>query len=735
MRMSRPVRATVLALSLGVASLMVFAAPSGALLTDFKGQFGAGTIPPEPESIVYSDSTSELYVGTSPLASEPRIYRFSLAGALLGEVEYDGGAIAVDNSAGPYAGDIYVIRRGYLERITPSGTPVDFKAVEPYVTGARITGTPSEAFEYDYANQIVVGPTGDLYLVGGNMVGHGKSVYVFDDEGEFLYTITPPVASQREPSAREVAIAPDGTIYIAGAEEANNVPPTPFVDSFNEQGEYQSALNLSKGVPGFQGIGGGLAVSSATDDVYVSVGSGFRVDKYRETEQLLAIDVFGPEGKYLYQIPESPDGGAFPEANSIAAAADGDLYFLTAEGEKYAYDGGGPPRKVVDIFSPTFVTVPDVTTGRASKVGHSSAVVSGTVSPDGFEATCSVEYGPAGQVLTSSVPCSPLAIGASEGVTAVEVDLSGLLPRSTPYEYRVCALNLNDILDCGQSQAFATLPDQPAVVEESVGFVTPTEALLNGTVNPETGATTYHFAYGPTAGYGLQMPEDDRAVGSGEAPLPVEGVSIGALRPGTTYHYALVATNAAGTTYGPDRTFTTPPAPVPRAATGAATGISQNGVTLTGTVDPDGVETSYEFDLGTDTAYGTRVFASAESGTEPVNVSAVFASLAPGTTYHYRLVASNEFGTSYGPDETFTTPGFPTSVLGYPATLGLVAMPPIVFPAAKAAAPEPVSPSGRGKRAAKGRGKRKKGKGKGKGRKSSVGSGRARRGDRGRSGK
>lgn len=37
--------------------------------------------------------------------------------------------------------------------------------------------------------------------------------------------------------------------------------------------------------------------------------------------------------------------------------------------------------------------------------------------------------------------------------------------------------------------------------------------------------------------------------------------------------------------------------------------------------------------------------------------------LQPATTYHYRLVAVNEDGTTYGPDQTFTTRGYPLSVV------------------------------------------------------------------------
>jgi hypothetical protein len=53
--------------------------------------------------------------------------------------------------------------------------------------------------------------------------------------------------------------------------------------------------------------------------------------------------------------------------------------------------------------------------------------------------------------------------------------------------------------------------------------------------------------------------------------------------------------------------------------------------------------------------------------------------LQPGTTYYYRLVATNADGTTYGEDETFTTPGYLSPII-QPATPPLLAIPAIAFP-------------------------------------------------------
>jgi hypothetical protein len=46
--------------------------------------------------------------------------------------------------------------------------------------------------------------------------------------------------------------------------------------------------------------------------------------------------------------------------------------------------------------------------------------------------------------------------------------------------------------------------------------------------------------------------------------------------------------------------------------------------------------------------------------------------LAPGTTYHYRLVASSSAGTSYGQDGTFTTSGARSTTAFTPFTIAAV---------------------------------------------------------------
>ncbi|MGH7485320.1 MAG: hypothetical protein ACREMY_06885, partial [bacterium] len=86
-----------------------------------------------------------------------------------------------------------------------------------------------------------------------------------------------------------------------------------------------------------------------------------------------------------------------------------------------------------------------------------------------------------------------------------------------------------------------------------------------------------------------------------------------------------------------------------------ATDITPQGATLNGAINPNGEPTTYRFEWGTTTEYGNVVpakEASAGSGTEAVEVSEEISGLTSGTSYHYRLVATNPKGTTNGGDHS-----------------------------------------------------------------------------------
>lgn len=97
----------------------------------------------------------------------------------------------------------------------------------------------------------------------------------------------------------------------------------------------------------------------------------------------------------------------------------------------------------------------------------------------------------------------------------------------------------------------------PSATTDAATAVTSSTATLNGTVDPNGTATSYSFEYGTSTSYGSTTPSVN--AGSGTASTSASADLTG-LAPDTTYDYQLVATNAAGTTYGGNVTFTTPAA-------------------------------------------------------------------------------------------------------------------------------------------------------------------------------
>ena len=103
------------------------------------------------------------------------------------------------------------------------------------------------------------------------------------------------------------------------------------------------------------------------------------------------------------------------------------------------------------------------------------------------------------------------------------------------------------------------------------------------------------------------------------------------------------------------------------AITGAmTTGVTTTDATLQAKINPGGLAagfaTTYHFEYGTSTAYGTSVPVNeAEDkhlapGEAPVPVSTELSGLSPNTTYHWRVVAHNQNGTTTGSDHTFIYP-------------------------------------------------------------------------------
>jgi uncharacterized repeat protein (TIGR01451 family) len=363
-----------------------------------------------------------------------------------------------------------------------------------------------------------------------------------------------------------------------------------------------------------------------------------------------------------------PYGGDVLLANNI-------LYVAPLEGTLRTYYLAGSPTAnlaVSQTVSPnpapsgTQVTITITATNNGPSTA-AGAVVRDTLPPGvtfvsavSSQGSCTLE----GNVVTAAL--GDLANGASATVT-VTATSNGASNRS------IVAVAMSGTFDPDGTDNSATsvlnFDLTPIVTTYGASSVHDHSATLNATVNPNSLTTTGVFEYGTDTSYG-----NTAQIAWG----PMNGTSeisisadLSGLSGGTTYHYRIKATNSAGTTVGDDMTFTTTDTR-PTVSTLAATSVTTTGATLNGTVNGIGQSTTAIFEYGVDTSYGNIAIANPYMSFDSLDhtETAPLTGLTPGTTYHYRISATNNSGTRTGADLTFTTIGTDASLLSLVPSAG-----------------------------------------------------------------
>jgi hypothetical protein len=374
---------------------------------------------------------------------------------------------------------------------------------------------------------------------------------------------------------------------------------------------------------------------------------------------------FGRTTAYGTSAPV-PDGdagsAAYPatvsEMETISGLDSGTTYHYRLVASNSLGSATGP--EAADKTFTTTATPPTVADDPATPIAG-GVTLGGTVNPAGTAASYRFEYGTT-TAYGTNVPVPDASAGSGSADVPVSEDVTGLLPNTT-YHFRLSATHSGGPAVTTGDRTFTTPPSGPAPPSAVVAAPVATAGgfELEGAINPNGVDTHYHFEFGETIAYGQDLPELDANIGAGEDAIAVSQ-EVSGLLPNTTYHYRVVAGNTEGPGVSGDRTFTTPPDPPVVTATPFSE--SATGWSLNGTVNPNGGDTTYHFQFGITAAYGSNVPATdadAGSGTSPIAITQLVASLPPGVPYHYRLVAHNAGGTSTSNDEEFVTPSTPPS--------------------------------------------------------------------------
>ena len=739
---------TILALfALALPAALAFAHNTHVL----KGTVGAGELS-EPRALAVDSSSGNLYVTNLESGSSGKVRKFDSSGspANFSALGTNGlgpfnlaisseESLAVDNSGGVNAGDLYVAVDGTaVKAFKSSGESAPFSASALYLSGNEITGSPSGSFRR--IQGVTVDANGDIYVAEDVSNGPDTDgvIDIYASSGQYVAGFTMPARI-----VKSLAVDSKGNVFVGG--ESNALESRPAIDKFTPS-SFPVNASTQYGAPTTfypANVSTPIVAVNSSDDIYVGDSR---------------------KGKIL----------EFDEAGSpIAEVA------LLASFKGLAARGVGATERVYAIsngqvmaFGP-LVRVSDATTIEASEVGNTTAKVSGIVNPDETEASYQFEYGTM-ESYGHKAPASPAAVGNDNADHPESVELTGLEP-STTYHFRVDGINECEAgVECvsfGQDESFRTA-GPPTIDGSNVTGIAGAVATIKTNINPSGYETEYEIEYGTTEAYGSSGgagtigPRDELqilqvrvahegqyklsfegettadiafnaspatiqsalralpAIGSGgvsvksapgnsftleyeiafEGPLAKTDVPKLKVKPGTTslglgegevstripgglnsdqeafatltglepetaYYYRVLAANhcnpaepaevcpAKGESKG---TFTTT-APLLIDST-SLTAVTTTEATLLAQINPEGTDTHYRFEYGTSESYGSSTEPTdVGSSTKDEEAKARISDLAPDTTYHFRVVATNSFAERKGPDRVFHTFAEPPS--------------------------------------------------------------------------
>ncbi|MFN0075562.1 MAG: hypothetical protein ACKVY0_03710 [Prosthecobacter sp.] len=348
--------------------------------------------------------------------------------------------------------------------------------------------------------------------------------------------------------------------------------------------------------------------------------------------------------------------------HSIAVTLVGLTPDTTYHARVVATNGEGSGTGSDITFTTAAATPPSIGTISTQQVRTTAAQVQAlNVSAGSADATLVWDYG-----LTTAYGTTAAASPATmtTDTTGTVTGLLSGLQANTTYHYR-CRATSTDGSATSANGTFTTGNGPPAPITTAATSVTDLSATLNGSASTTVGDLTAFFDFGPTTSYGTIVNPGSPTISSATS-TPVFEYVVGLL-PNTTYHYRLNVRDLDGNVYsGSDMSFTTgPPNTPPTGNTATPDSLSAYGAKLKAYVSSGSSPATIVFEYGTTTSYGSQITHATPLATSQYElISDSLSGLTPSTTYHYRVVVTNNEGSNTGADVSFTTPALPTVTTG-----------------------------------------------------------------------
>ncbi|MCX6874730.1 MAG: cadherin-like beta sandwich domain-containing protein, partial [Verrucomicrobia bacterium] len=357
---------------------------------------------------------------------------------------------------------------------------------------------------------------------------------------------------------------------------------------------------------------------------------------------------------YSSSVPVAVTSSGILTGKTVVAIAAGDSHSLAlcSDGTvaAWGYNGYGQlgTGNTSTSYVPITVTTSGILAGKtvvhiAAGYYHSLALCSdGTVAAWGYNG-----YGQLGNgsATDSSVPVAVTSSGILAGKTVANIAASYYHSLALCSDGTVAAWGYNGWGQLGNNSYGSS----------SVPVAVTTSGILTGKTVANI-AAGYHYCLalcsdGTLAAWGNNGSGQLGNNSSGSSIVPV-AVSASSLAADERFVAA-----ASGQSSNHSLALVAAP-PWPVVATAAATSITSAGATLNASVNANSNSTAASFEYGLTTAYGSTIAAtpSPVTGEEATAVSASPSGLIPGTTYHYRVNATNAAGSTTGADMTFATP-------------------------------------------------------------------------------